>query len=309
MIRIRDIWTGEKWINSQSKIIQDIIDNIPIEWKETLENYIIEPKPNTYWDFNGLKIKFIEFINFDQALVQYENNVEREEIIQFNNRFRPVDKIDSKFIFKDIKEYIPKLKFEKISKIRHHLQLQQLFINKNHLFWNFKIEKVMKWTTISKHIWKCPVDPKFNEIYYKLINRALWIGERFEKLKMNRDFYCKICQDFETIEHVFVKCQIAQIVLKLVRNLLQQINITIKMNLKFILNGGVNVKSSKFRSLTKCLHRIALFTIWTCRNNLVHQDCFCKLEIVNLFKKTLLNSIQNFKKIDADLVQNLSFTE
>jgi hypothetical protein len=62
--------------------------------------------------------------------------------------------------------------------------------------------------------WKPGVPPQWNEVFFKLLHRTLWVGEKARKWKWaGMPWDCLTCNEGETIEHAFWSCRRAATVI------------------------------------------------------------------------------------------------
>jgi len=76
-----------------------------------------------------------------------------------------------------------------------------------------KWEGDLRWGKLWKRVWAPKVPTRWNETYYLLMHRALWVGERAARTGWALiETDCMECGTPETIEHLFWECKRAKIV-------------------------------------------------------------------------------------------------
>lgn len=65
----------------------------------------------------------------------------------------------------------------------------------------------LNWEKAWKAVWKTPVPPKWNEIYFLLLHRTLWVGAKAARLGIDYiPAECYNCDKPETLRHLFWDC-------------------------------------------------------------------------------------------------------
>jgi len=295
IIRIRDIWFNNKWATSRllekyyllqidQNQIDYIINSIPQIWKKEIENYQIDYKDSELWEYNEITWRVIDQIDEQHFIGE---SYDRYEIKKINHKYRPVILENNKKSYLDLMEFSINEKEEEIlllnnKKIMKLLQYQKLEIIPNLIKWNQSCQYIFEWKKIFKRIWKNYAPAKFNQVYYLIIQRKLWIGERFQRLGMDHETNCKLCGKLETFEHLLVECQIAQVIWKKISFL--------DINIVNIINGQFPNVPKKIRPIITIIHRIAIWTIWTIRNQITFQkNTINQKEMISIYNMTIKN--------------------
>ena len=167
------------------------------------------------------------------------------------------------------------------SEIRHLLfrNSHSSPLSKSSAYWtHLGIEPVVSWKSTFKNLWKAPVPAKYKDICWLASSNSLFTGEIARKCNSNAIPHNCVCGQPESLEHLFLKCDLATMVWDLVSSkwiIATQSTSTPSPSLSTLAFAGFDLPldSPKWhKSLWQILSMTAIAAIWKGRCQNVYGD-------------------------------------
>ena len=228
---------------------------------------------------------------------------------------RPCTPFTDTIIFHDNFEVWPDLikvkskSFDKITtKLIKSILSPNDYISPHQIAWHQNLPLNFPWTKIYKNIFKNPCPQIWNETYYLLLQRGLPNGDRAYRhdLPYPPNYYCPNCPNsLETIEHIFVNCNIARGLWNWMKRTWKNTTGTAPpITLFYILSGGSlrfskSLSQDHLKEIYIIFHRATIHTLWRIRCEIHHGNQVSltgALKIlIDSIKRSIFNLFNTYK--------------
>jgi hypothetical protein len=171
--------------------------------------------------------------------------------------------------------------------------------------WQLDIPNVdLNWSQVWKSLKYSPITHKHKEIIWLILHNSLTSGEmiqrRWSQYFAPDKFNCKMCNQLESIQHIFLQCPMVLPVVNWFQELINQI---LRLNFplpSFSLLSGflppspiINNHKHFFTHSFKILQSTFIFEIWKARcRNIFDSIPFSSTSIINCIKSSIHNRIE-----------------
>ena len=330
VIRIRDLWNDGSWMSPADlndvngirippKLLKRVIDAIPINWLQTLQNHHLIPYevyglPHP----EGIQLFYIDGEGeiSEQCIYHPGHNLDWSQCLPNITKKEVLREIvaDPTVSFKDISEFLPdKLflfsqPFLKLNTRAIKKSLQQPIIIPTTIKWNISIGKPVHWQNTFKYIWSTYTPLPWNQTFFNCIHQSFTLGSVTKYWKYNKTpLFCDC--DAASVEnhlHLFWSCSISQSLWALIWRIWhQRVGASPPKTLHSIFS--LLIKPRFLSSLWIALIKCGLHSIWTHRcKHLYSQKDFSPSSLHNIFHHTFKTHLITIKNTHPKIFKTIS---